>query len=516
MIPVNLQVHLDKPVAAVPRRLFGTFVEHMGRSVYEGIFEPNHPTADTSGFRQDVLELVRELGVTTVRYPGGNFVSGYRWEDGVGPVDQRPVRLDGAWHSIETNRIGLHEFAGWAKTAGLELMQAVNLGTRGIAEAAELLEYANHPGGTALSDSRRRNGAEEPFDIRLWCLGNEMDGPWQIGFKTADEYGRLAAETARYLRFIDHRVELVAAGSSNQEMPTFGTWERTVLRHTAGLIDHISLHAYYEEIDGDVDSFLASGVGLDRYIEHVASIIDDVVREQGLTRSIGISVDEWNVWYVSRWNDVDKEATLSGEWSQHPRLIEDEYNVTDAVVVGSLLISLLRHADRVSMADLAQLVNVIAPIRCEPDGPAWRQTTFYPFALTAALARGRVMQSRIAAPDIQTSRYGSVDVVDAVSTMDDDGKIAIFVVNRSTDSEIDFTAQFAADLVLESAQTVTVPAGRDRFASNNADERPVTPRVLGHADCTPGPAGSHLRAVLPAISWTVLTLLPITKDGDHG
>ncbi len=517
MIAVSLHIHLDTSVAEVPRRLFGTFVEHMGRSVYEGIYEPSHPTADADGFRQDVLDLVRELGATTVRYPGGNFVSGYRWEDGVGPVDERPVRLDAAWHSIETNRVGLHEFAGWAKAAGLELMQAVNLGTRGIAEAAEILEYANHSGGTALSDSRRRNGAEEPFDIRLWCLGNEVDGPWQIGHKTADEYGRLAAETARTMRFIDHRVELVAAGSSNMEMPTFGEWERTVLRHTAGLVDHISLHAYYEEIDGDVDSFLASGVGLDRYIDSVAKIIDEVVLEQGLTRSIGISVDEWNVWYQTRWNDVDKDLILSGDWREHPRLIEDDYNVTDAVVVGSLLICLLRHADRVSMANLAQLVNVIAPIRCEPDGPAWRQTTFYPFALTAALARGRVMRSIVAAPTVQTSRYGQVEVVDAVSTMDDAGSVSIFVVNRSTTSEIDFMVELAAaDLVLGSAQTVTIPEGRDRFAGNGARERPVSPRSLERTDCTVDPAGTHLRVVLPPISWTVLTLFPTTKDGDRG
>ena len=515
MIPVNLDVHLDSPVADVPRRLFGTFVEHMGRSVYQGIFEPGHPTADADGFRQDVLELVRELGATTVRYPGGNFVSGYRWEDGVGPVGERPVRLDGAWHSTETNRIGLHEFASWAKSAGLELMQAVNLGTRGVAEAAELLEYANHPGGTALSDRRRENGAKEPFDIRLWCLGNEMDGPWQIGFKTADEYGRLAAETARYMRFIDHRVELVVAGSSNMDMPTFGEWERTVLRHTAGLIDHISLHAYYEEVDGDVDSFLASGVGLDRYIELVANIIEEVVLEQELSRTIGISVDEWNVWYFSHWNERDKTAVLSGDWPEHPRLIEDEYSVTDAVVVGSLLISLLRHADKVSMASMAQLVNVIAPIRCEPDGPAWRQTTFYPFALTAALARGRVVRSVVEAPTLETTRYGSVDVVDAVSTVDDDGTVAIFVVNRSTESEVDFTVTLdRAGLTLGSAQTITIPEGRDRFASNTAQNRPVEPRSLARVDCAPGPTGTRLQATLPPVSWTVLTLSPTIKDSD--
>ena len=509
MIAVHCSVHLDETVADVPQRIFGSFVEHLGRGVYQGIYEPDHPTADENGFRQDVLELVRELGVTAVRYPGGNFVSGYRWEDGVGPLEQRPVRLDGAWHSVESNRVGLHEFAGWAETAGLELIEAVNLGTRGVAEAVDLLEYANHPGGTELSERRRRNGAEQPFDIRLWCLGNEMDGPWQIGHKSAAEYGRLAAETARYMRFIDPRVELVAAGSSNPEMPTFGTWERVVLRHTAGLIDHISVHAYYEETDGDVDSFLASGVGLDRYLDTVAEVIDEIVEEQGITRPIGISVDEWNVWYQTRWNEQDKDAVLTGDWLEHPRLLEDEYTVTDAVVVGSLLISLLRHADRVTMANLAQLVNVIAPIRCEPGGPAWRQTTFYPFALTAALARGRVVRSTIEAPMLATARYGPVPVVDTVSTVDTDGATSIFVVNRSTRDDVELTVELAGrELSPVSAQTVTIPHGADRFASNGPRHRPVAPGPLQPVDCVTGPAGTRLTAVLPALSWTVLTLRP--------
>jgi alpha-N-arabinofuranosidase len=519
MIAVRCVVQLDETVADVPRRLFGTFVEHLGRGVYQGIHEPGHPTADEHGFRQDVLALVRELGVTAVRYPGGNFVSGYRWEDGVGPADRRPVRLDGAWHSLETNQVGLHEFAGWAKAAGLELMEAINLGTRGVAEAADLLEYANHPGGTELSERRRSNGADQPFGIRLWCLGNEMDGPWQIGHKTADEYGRLAAETARFLRFIDPRVELVAAGSSNPEMPTFGSWERTVLRHTAGLVDHISVHAYYEETGGDVDSFLASGVGLDSYLDAVAAIVDEVGVEQGLSHTVGISVDEWNVWYQTRWNEQDKDAVLTGDWPEHPRLLEDEYNVTDAVVVGSLLIALLRHADRVTMANLAQLVNVIAPIRCEPGGPAWRQTTFFPFALTATEARGRVVRPRIETPLLPTAKYGAVPMVDAVSTVDADGSTSFFIVNRSSQETAELTLDLVgSDLEILSAQTLTIPDGGDRFTVNGSDEQPVAPVALQPVACVTGSngsAGTRLTAVLPALSWTVFTFAPSPTDGIH-
>jgi alpha-L-arabinofuranosidase len=497
-------------VADIPRRLFGTFVEHMGRSVYQGIFEPGHPTADANGFRRDVLELVRELGPTIVRYPGGNFVSGYRWEDGVGPVGERPTRLDAAWHSVETNVVGLHEFADWATSAGVELMEAVNLGTRGTTEAAELLEYANHPGGTELSERRRRNGRDQPFDITVWCLGNEMDGPWQIGHKTADEYGRIAAESARLMRFIDPRVELVVAGSSNMDMPTFGDWERTVLRHTAGLIDHISVHAYYEEVGGDVDSFLASSVGLDRYLDEVSGIIDEVTTELSITRPIGISVDEWNVWYQSRWNEDHKEKVLGGDWIEAPRLLEDEYSVTDAVVVGSLLISLLRHCDRVSMANLAQLVNVIAPIRCEPNGPAWRQSTYFPFQLTARHARGRVIRPSVTTAPLSTAKYGEVAAVDAVASVDADGTVALFVVNRDTAAGADLELELGGEsLALTEALTLAAPENGDRFTSNTAVSQPVAPRVLDGVVTRQTPdKGTIIVATLPALSWTMLTFAP--------
>ncbi|WZH38708.1 MAG: alpha-L-arabinofuranosidase C-terminal domain-containing protein [Microbacterium enclense] len=494
--PTRIVVEGEALGAPVPRRLFGTFVEHMGRCVYDGIHAPTHPTADAAGFRSDVLDLVRELGATVVRYPGGNFVSGYRWEDGVGPRGERPVRLDAAWHSTETNQVGLHEFAQWADAAGLEVMEAVNLGTRGVAEAADLLEYANHPSGTALSDRRRDNGRDEPFDIRLWCLGNEMDGPWQIGHKTADEYGRLAAETARMMRFIDPTIELVAAGSSNHEMPTFGAWERTVLSHTAGLIDHISVHAYYEEDPDDPASFLASGVALDRYIGEVADIIDEVGATSPDGRPVGISVDEWNVWNQTRWNEVDKPRVFTGDWPIAPRLIEDDYTVTDAVVVGSLLITLLRRSDRVSMANLAQLVNVIAPIRTEPDGgAAWRQSTFHPFALTAEAASGRIVLPRIDGTTIDTPRHGPVDAIDTVATLDGDA-VSVFLAHRELDAPTEVELDLGAVHEVE-AVVVTVPEGGDRHSTNSADAEPVAPRGL---DVRVGDDGI-LRFTLPALAW---------------
>lgn len=299
-------------VGDVDPRLFGSFVEHLGRCVYDGIYEPSHPSADEAGLRTDVLDLIRELGVTAIRYPGGNFVSGYRWEDSVGPVEERPRRLDLAWRSTETNRFGLSEFIAFCKKIGpqAEPMMAVNLGTRGVQEAIELQEYANHPSGTELSERRIARGDKDPFGIKLWCLGNEMDGPWQTGHKTAEEYGRIAAETARAMRQIDPSVELVACGSSGRSMSTFAAWEATVLAETYDLVDYVSLHAYYEELGGDRDSFLASAVDMESFIEDVVATCDHVGARLKSTKRINLSFDEWNVWYMAR-SQQEAEANPS-------------------------------------------------------------------------------------------------------------------------------------------------------------------------------------------------------------
>ncbi|MET0933997.1 MAG: alpha-N-arabinofuranosidase [Mycetocola sp.] len=506
MAQARITLTRDATVDDVPRRLFGSFVEHMGRCVYTGIFEPGHPAADESGFRTDVLDLVRELGPTVVRYPGGNFVSGYAWEDGIGPVGSRPRRLDGAWHSLETNAFGLHEFMDWSRLAGVEAMLTLNLGTRGIDAARSLVEYANHPGGTFLSDLRRKNGAEQPFDIRLWCLGNELDGPWQIGHKTAKEYGRLARETAKAMRAVDPTIELVAVGSSNSGMATFGQWEHTVLSHAYEEVDYISLHAYYQEDDGDAASFLACALDVDQFIESVVATADAVRARGRHTKRIHLSFDEWNVWY-QRGRDTDDQISRvrKSGWRQHPRLIEDEYTMTDAVVVGTLLNSLLRHGDRVRIANQAQLVNVIAPIRTEENGPAWRQAIFWPFARMAALARGRILLVRVASDRMATARFGDADIVDASATWDEEAsRVALFLANRHLDEAADVTVAlngFRAERIVR-AEILAAPDGGDRFVSNRNGEERVRLRPLPGVDVRDG----GVTLSLPALSWAVLEL----------
>jgi alpha-N-arabinofuranosidase len=503
MPEANLTIDPRFTIGVVNRRVFGSFVEHLGRCVYDGIYEPTHATADADGFREDVLALVRELGVSTIRYPGGNFVSGFRWEDAVGPKEDRPKRLDLAWHSTETNQVGLDEFAGWARKAGSELMYAVNLGTRGVLDALDVLEYTNIRSGTALSDARIANGHPEPYGITMWCLGNEMDGPWQLGHRSADDYGKIASQTAKAMRQLDPSVELVVCGSSGAQMPTFGTWEHTVLQHTFDDVDFISCHAYYEEVDGDTGSFLASAVNMDHFIESVIAVADAVAAERKSTKKINISFDEWNVWYLSRYNNVDKITDLES-WPVAPRLLEDSYSVVDAVVVGNLLISLLKHADRVTSASLAQLVNVIAPIMTEPGGATWRQTTFFPFAVTSRLAVGDALKVALESDTYSTATYGDVSLVDAVATHDvGTGKTAIFLVNRSQDAPTTVTIDVSHFGAVSIVETHTL-ADEDIYAKNTLD---VQERVALHPNETAEIDGGTLTVTLPAVSWTAIALV---------
>lgn len=489
-------------VGRIHRNVFGGFVEHLGRHVYDGIHEPGHPSADADGFRQDVIELVKELGVSTIRYPGGNFVSGFRWEDSVGPRDRRPRRLDLAWHSTETNEVGLHEFSDWLEKVGSDLMLAVNLGTRGTLEALDLLEYANIPGGTALSQQRIDNGRTDAFGVKMWCLGNEMDGPWQLGHRSADDYGKLASQTAKAMRQLDPSVELVVCGSSSAHMPTFGEWERVVLTHTYEDVDYISCHAYYEEKDGDLGSFLASAVDMDGFIETVVATADHVKAVLGSSKTVNISFDEWNVWYIERFHGVDKIEGIDN-WPVAPRLLEDVYSVADAVVFGNLMISLIKHADRVTSASLAQLVNVIAPIMTEPGGPAWRQTTFFPFAITSRLAQGDALELKLDAPTYATPRYGEVSLVDAVATHDaSTGRTAVFLVNRSQDESVALTVDLGTLGEVSVLETHTL-ADDDVYAKNTLAE---PERVAPRPNDTVRVDGGELTVTLPPVSWTAIAL----------
>ncbi len=487
-------------IGLVDPRMFGSFIEHLGRAVYGGLYEPRHPTADDKGFRQDVLKLVKELGVTIVRYPGGNFVSGYNWRDGVGPKEQRPKRLELAWKSLETNQVGTDEFCEWARRAGVEVNMAVNLGTAGIDEARSLVEYCNHPGGTFYSDMRIANGYTEPHRIKTWSLGNEMDGIWQMGHKTADEYGRLATETANAMKWVDPEIELVVCGSSNARMPTFGSWEATVLDHTYESVDYISLHQYYKKINNDLGTFLAQPLEMDNFIKSVVATCDYVRAKKKLKKHLYLSFDEWNVWYP---NDTDKALIEDTPWQVAPPLYESPYTFEDALVVGLMLITLLRNADRVKIACLAQLVNTIAPISTVTGGGSWRQATFYPFLHVASFARGTVLNLQTHSEAYTNPLYDTVPLLDAVAVLNEqDAELTIFAVNRSQEEPLSLAGdlrgvgdyQLIEHIVLEDSNSL---------ARNTLDypDR-VVPHSKGGAEFSKG----QLTAILPALSWNVIRL----------
>ncbi|MDJ0389195.1 alpha-N-arabinofuranosidase [Roseomonas sp. E05] len=504
----------DFVVGDTDPRLFGAFIEHLGRCVYGGIYEPGHPTANEKGFRQDVLDLVKELAPTIMRYPGGNFVSGYDWEDGVGPVEQRPRRLDLAWMTTEPNLFGTNEFIDWCRATGIEPMLAVNLGTRGADAARRYVEYCNHPGGTTLSDLRKQHGWAQPHGVKFWCLGNEMDGPWQMETKTATEYGRIATEAAKMMRWVDPSLTLAACGSSARNMPTFGAWEEEVLEHTFDHVEFISLHTYLNNYKDDPQAFLASADLMDSFIEEVVAIADAVAAKRRSAKRLMLSFDEWNVWYRTRGK---REGRTIPGWPVAPPILEEIYNMEDALAFGGACISLLNHADRVKSACLAQLVNVIAPIMTENGGPAWRQTIFHPFAQMSNFGRGRVLRGLVDSPTYATDYYdprGTQELhfplpavpylkLSAVHNAGS-GHVTLFVLNRHLDEALAFETELRSfgPLAVEQATQLR----HDDLKAVNTKERPdqVAPEPLRGIDCGPG----SLRVSLPPASWCMIRLAP--------
>ncbi len=491
----------DYAIGEIDKRIYGNFVEHLGRCVYGGIYEPGHPTADKHGFRKDVLDLVRKLNVPVVRYPGGNFVSGFNWEDSIGPVADRPKRLDLAWFTTETNEVGLHEFYDWCKEAGSEVMYAINLGTRGPDAARNVVEYCNHPKGTYWSDLRRKNGKEDPMGIKLWCLGNEMDGPWQMGQKTAYEYGRVAYESAKMMKWVDPSIEVVACGSSSSQMKTFGDWELNMLEECYDHVDYVSLHRYYGNAENNTPDFLASTMDLDDFIKTVVSICDAIKGKKHSNKRIHLSFDEWNVWYHS--HQKDQELYKLDRWGRALPLLDDIYNFEDALLVGSMLITFLKNADRVKVACMAQLVNTIAPIHTRENGGAWAQTIFWPLAQVSQLGRGTSLRPVVKSPLYDGKKYTGVPLVDAASTMDEAGNVTLFFVNKDMADDIEMSVDLRDFGTFTKMEHSILH--HDDVKAVNTEENPnnVAPAAGKGGRLDDG----RFTMVIPSLSWNVVRLL---------
>lgn len=493
----RMKVNKDFKISEIDPRIYSSFVEHMGRCVYEGIYDPEHPTADENGFRNDVKELVKELNIPMMRYPGGNFVSGYNWEDGIGPIEKRPRRLDLAWRTIESNAVGLHEYMTWSEQMNMDVNMAVNLGTRGIDAARNLVEYCNFERGTYFSDLRRKNGAEKPYKIKTWCLGNEMDGPWQIGFKTADEYGRLAVETAKAMKRVDDSIELVVCGSSNSKMPTFGSWEAIVLDHTYEDVDYLSLHCYYGNQKDDLSNYLAQSLDMDEFIKGVAAICDYIKTKKHSKKTLYLSFDEYNICYHNLESDEYREP-----WKYANPVAQDIFTFEDALLFGCLMITLLKNSDRVKIACLAQIVNVLGPIVTEKGGKAWRQSIFYPFMQVSNYGRGTALKPVIESPSYHCEDFAEVPYVESVAVYNGENhEISIFAVNRSSDETMDFTVElqgYIPEKVIEFSEM----SGYDIKAVNSAEKEKIYPRNSENAVIQ----GNELYATLNPLSWNMIRL----------
>jgi len=491
------------------RRILGSFLEHLGRAIYTGVYEPGSRLADGKGFRTDVAREIKDLGVPIVRYPGGNFVSGYNWLDGVGPKAQRPVVLDRAWNSIETNQFGTNEFVEWCGMVGAEPLLGMNFGTGTVESAVAYVEYCNLDRGTRWSELRRAHGYDRPHNVRYWCLGNEMDGPWQIGQLQARDYGRKARDAAQQMRVIDPNLQLIACGSSGTFMPTYLTWDREVLEECYDKVDGISLHAYYGNTaawsGGSAARFLAMNLDMDRHIHEIAAVCDYV---QGLQRSrkrLWLSFDEWNVWYRARGGQFS-----NGRRTAAPHLLEEVYNLEDALLVGGFVNTLLRNSDRVRIGCLAQLVNVIAPLVTNESG-VLRQSTYYPYSWALRYARGRVLDLRVESDtyaikgtglQADFARDADVPFLDLVATLDESaGQAAVLMLNRDLAAARDIVLEWD-DVVPTRVLACETLTGPDLKAVNTfADPRRVAPQRLD-----PPAAAARMTFNLPPRSYTVAHL----------
>ena len=501
MKKASIKIDKDFFIGETDNRLYGSFVEHIGRCVYGGIYDPSCPGADEMGFRKDVIDMTKDLGVSVVRYPGGNFVSGYNWEDGIGPKDKRPKRTELAWFATETNEIGTDEFTEWCRRAGTEAMMAVNLGTRGTDAARNLVEYCNHPSGTHWSDLRIQNGHKNPHGVKLWCLGNEMDGPWQIGHKKAEEYARTALEAGKVMKWVDPTIELVACGSSHMRMPTFGHWEATVLEEVYDIADYISLHIYFDNQADNLPNFLAKSVEMDCFINTVVSICDYVKGKSRKNKTINLSFDEWNIWYHTT---AANEAYMKKRaWDTAPAFNEDIYNFEDALLFGSMILSLLRRADRVKIACLAQLVNVIAPIMTITGGGSYKQSIYYPFLHASKYGRGRVLRTLTKCEKYDSTDYTDVPILDSIAVENEErGELTIFAVTKDMEEDI------LTGLALREYEDYT-PI--EHIVLQNEDGKAVNSINLPHAVVPvnkplPKINGGILEVLFPKLSWNVVRL----------
>jgi len=492
-------IYLDtnRVISPISPLVFSGFIEHMGRAVYEGIFDPASPHADANGLRTDVLAVLREVNYRAMRYPGGNFLSGYRWLDGVGPRDQRPRRRDLAWQTLETNQFGTNEFIEFCRQINTEPMLGVNMGTGTIQDAANLVEYCNAPTGTQYADLRAAHGYAEPHNVKLWCVGNEMDGPWQIGHLEAAEYGAKAREAAKMMRWHDPSIQLVLCGSSSTFMPTYPEWDRITLELAWDQVDYHSMHYYANNRDNDTDSYLALTAEFESFVDTLTGVLRYVKAKTRSKHDVYLSWDEWNVWYKATTPD-----DFRGNWKEAPHLSEEVYNLEDALVVAQWMNVFLRRADVLKIACVAQAVNTISPIHTTRDA-VLKHTTYYPIMLFSKLASGIALDVGVKSPHYETQKFGAMPLLDVSASYDEaTGASAVFIVNRSQSESLPVTLRWE-DRAPQQIDAVHQMSGSDPKAFNSLE----TPgMIVPQRVAPPTVVDGSAEMVLPPLSFTVLEL----------
>jgi alpha-N-arabinofuranosidase len=487
-------------IGRIDRRLYGSFAEHMGRVIYTGIYEPGHPQSGSNGFRTDVLKLIKDMGVSCVRYPGGNFVSAYDWLDGVGPKEKREPRLDPAWRSVETNQFGTNEFMEWSAAAEVLPIFTVNLGTKGIEDAASWLEYCNHEGGGRYGNLRKSHGYQNPYNIKTWCLGNEMDGDWQIGHKTALEYGNLARETAKIMKLIDPTIELIASGSSKSGMETFPDWELEILDRLYDLVDYIGFHQYYGGQEKGTPFFLAQSLDMEEYINIARAAITIVKKKRHSVKNMNISFDEWGVWSMD--SAFVESQVHEKPWQTAPHISEQIYTMEDTLLFASMFMALLKNADIVKIGCQSLLTNVSSCIMTVPGGESWVQPIYYPFSHMAKYGRGVVLKSVLKSPFYECEGFGSVPYLDHAAVYNDiDNEVVIFAVNRSEEElplELDLENFGIEERILEH----TVLRNADKKATNLKNHTLLRPEIVDDIQKT----DKGIETAVSPLSWNVIRI----------
>ena len=483
----TVKVNTERVIGYIDPKLYGNFIEHLGRCIEGGIFQEGSPLSDSNGFRRDVLDAVRKLNVPILRWPGGNFSSNYHWRDGIGPRDQRPPRLEMAWGAVESNRFGTHEFLNYVETIGTEPYICANLGTGTWDEAQQWVEYCNCAEDTATTRLRKQNGRQEPWKVTYWGLGNEMDGPWQMGHRSAEDYGKFALEAAKLMKWTDKNIKLIAAGSSNFNPNADWTgWNRTVLEYLKHHADYLSLHMYVGNPNNDYYEFLGSSMELGSRIETAEGIIRAALSDMPEKRNIYIAWDEWNVWYRARGGDKERGR----------RILEERYNLEDALVVATFLNTFVNHANIVKIANMAQLVNVIAPIFTNDKG-LFLQTIYYPLQLFANNTRGKALGLSVDSPKYKSKRFDEVSYLDASASYDN-GMLVLNAVNRHRDQPLE-TQFVIEDKQFSGPVQVAEVNGPDIKSENNFEATSVKA-----VERSASADGHKLRVKLAPHSYTML------------